>query len=318
MHDPALEKIFKDRKIKYTYEGDIPVEQLQRDASYQVRQLTNGKVNENDAKRLTELVKAGQDLGPVVLMKGPNGTYLIVEGNTRREAFIRGKRPTTAAYVVELESAKSARTLSLELNQRHGTRMKRAEVEDYFRSLNGDLPSAEEFVKITGYTKTTLERMIGAGKFDSRCSKDHIEQYRDIPQGTKVQLGRIALQSVFKDAAQLAFDARLSEKEAKDLVRKIAVADTEDTQRGIVSELHAELQPRIDDLKFGFDGLNSDLPRQISLHCGWIRNRTADGTINDKDRHSRARSKAHLESALESLKYALEHYYAEDEASPSA
>lgn len=314
MHDPALEKIFKDRKIKYTYEGDIPVEQLERDASYQVRQLTNGKVNENDAKRLTELVKAGQDLGPLVVMKGPNGTYLIVEGNTRREAFIRGKRPATAAYVVELNSARSARTLSLELNQRHGTRMKRAEVEDYFRSLNGELPSAEEFVKITGYTKTTLERMIGAGKFDSRCKTARIEQYRDVPQGTKVQLGRIALASAFKDAAQLAFDARLSEKEAKELVRKIAVAETEDTQRGVVSELRAELQPRIDDLKFGFDGLNSDIPRQISLHCGWIRNRTADGTINDKERHSRARSKAHLETALESLKFALEHYYAEDEA----
>ena len=78
-----------------------------------------------------------------------------------------------------------------------------------------------------------------------------------------------------------------------------------------------KLQPRIDDLKFGFDGLNSDLPRQISLHCGWIRNRTADGTINDRDRHSRARSKAHLETALESLKFALEHYYAEDEAPPA-
>lgn len=182
MHDPALERIFKDRKIKYNYEGDIPVEQLKRDASYQVRQLANGKVNENDAKRLTELVKAGQDLGPLVVMKGPNGTYLIIEGNTRREAFIRGKRPATAAYVVEMTSARSARTLSLELNQRHGTRMKRAEVEDYFRSLNGDLPSTEEFVKITGYTKITLERMIGAGKFDSRCKTGRIEQYRDVPR----------------------------------------------------------------------------------------------------------------------------------------
>ena len=97
------------------------------------------------------------------------------------------------------------------------------------------------------------------------------------------------------------------------MVRKIAAADTEGAQRSVVSELRTELQVRIDDLKFGFDGLNSDIPRQISLHCGWIRNRAADGTINDTDRHSRARSKAHLESALESLKFALDHYYSEDE-----
>lgn len=309
MRNLEIEEILRKRGIKYSYEAEVPVELLDRDQAYQVRYLPDGKVNEADARRLTELLRAGVDLGPVVLMKAPSGRYLIIEGNTRRESHLRAKRPSTAAYVVDLSSARQARTLSLQLNQRHGTRMKKFEVQQYFESLNGETPSTDELIKITGYSKSSLEQMVWAGKFKARCEKAGIQLTRPPSQGAMAWIAHISLSSVFREAALLSSDARLSDREAREISRKVASFETEGEQLAFVAQCREGFRERIDDLKFGFRERSSSPARQIALHAGWFRNALAEGGMNDTDPASRQQSQERLQEAASAIRQGLEQFY---------
>jgi hypothetical protein len=186
--------------------------------------------------------------------------------------------------------------------------MTNAEIQDYIRNQNGQLPTADELIKITGRTKSFLLTAIAAKKFDDRCAALKLEVLGDLPVSVKALILQVQLNEVFLDLVALAGDAGLTVANVRTIVHNIATAGSANAQKDIIREARTFYQPVIEERKFGIHGKSVLWTQQLAMHVGWFRNQLDAGTLNDRNPDTRDKTHILLQRASEYISRALTGY----------
>jgi ParB-like chromosome segregation protein Spo0J len=148
---------------------------------------------------------------PALVLHESADSSTVVDGHTRIVAAKKERRSTFAAYVLSGQTSISLRVLGVMLNQRNGKALADTDVARSVREFIRDGMSSERIAFYTGYSRTTIDRMIQALNFDDRTAALGIEiPDKSLKQTAKATLAReIPHEPVFAEAVKLSRDAGL-------------------------------------------------------------------------------------------------------------
>src|SRR5439155_9203105 len=161
-------------------------------------------------ERYAAHMRSGAIFPAIVLHESPEATS-VVDGHTRIAAAKKERRSTFPAYVLSGQTPTSLRVLGVWLNQRNGKALADTDVARSVREFIRDGMGSERIAFYTGYSRTTVDRMVQALEFEDRVAALGIEvPDKTLKQTAKATLAReIPHEPVFAEAVKLACDAGL-------------------------------------------------------------------------------------------------------------
>lgn len=246
--DPQIEEWLSDHGVtEYEYRAQLPLAEIDSSAGRR-NQARLQALEEDRVVIMGVALEEGEELGPVVLLKRPRKRLLDpLDGNHRVAAMELVERRTTPAYVVTQELSDTQEAFLIRTaNQRHGMPS----------TMDDRLQFAVHAIEKFGITHTEAARLAGipAHKVHKRMSLiDGSRRFvgllgnRRVSRLTQGALGRlhaIHSDSVAKEAAELATDAKMQYQDVNNLVTAINKARNENDQLRVVQSAREEIAAR--------------------------------------------------------------------------
>lgn len=263
-----IENRLAARHLRFTFEPNLPIDQVHRVEGHQVR-LSEHRAPKEIVDRYAEQMKAGAIFPAIVV----NDHHELVDGNSRWMAARAIKRKTIAAYVCSDLSAIEARSLSVELNQIHGLPMTEAEIHAFAVSAveEGRTIDAKAYARMTGVKPSKLTRWVNAKHFEMRASREGIapERFACLSESARAALQVARLRAVFRDATDLAIDARVPAVQLNTLVAEANAAASEADALAVIARGR---KARAEDIKAIRAGFRSSRRRGAgaAMHIGGL------------------------------------------------
>lgn len=263
-----VETKLADRHVTFTFEPNLPVDQIRDVEGNQVR-LSEHRAPKAMVDRYAEQMKAGAVFPAIVV----NDQHELVDGNTRWMATRLNKRLTIAAYVCSDLSALQARSLSVELNQSHGLSMTEEEIHAFVTSAveEGHVLDAKAYSRMTGVKASTLARWVAAKHFDIRAARGGIAPQRleGLSDSVRAALHVAKLSAVFLEITVLAIEARVPASQLKAIITEANAAPSEATALDVVARAR---DVRSDEVKATAAGFKNARRRGTgsALHIGGL------------------------------------------------
>lgn len=235
--NPA-EALLQNWQLRYRLEPKFLIEQIEVDSGAQVRFEYNRAARGTVAEYAIQL-KAGANFPPIVLRDLGNGRGQLVDGNTRRAAFMQEGRLAIPALLVEITSVAQARLLGAALNEQGGVRL------DQNEAMEAALLAMEE-----GYTDAQIERLVGRRASvirqwrDQQTAADHAKRLDiDLAQVPKTQrraLSKVAQDRPFRELAKLTSTRKLPAADVNALIKDVQQAASEDAAVELIAAAEAD------------------------------------------------------------------------------
>ncbi len=305
---PVVEGILRENEVNFEFRERYPLNKVVRDpeSESQVRQERDS-APPPEVKQYTAQLQAGADFPPILLRKSDG---LLFDGNTRFESHVEGKREVIQAYLVDVESPKVMKRLSIAINQTQGKRCTRQDIINYLDSLNGAVVDPDQFIRDTGWTRTSLQKYLAVKECNQRLQDASITQKRKVDDAVKVHINTVRQVEPFVALYRLAEDAGLKAGEAKGLARKVKEAPSESDMLSLINAERECQRTRIEEIKAGIPA-GPVVSGRIALYCGGL---VAMGIAGLEDRNltTRDKSREWLTKAQRVVSAALRRY--DDEA----
>lgn len=296
------EAMLDRRHITYTFEANLPLEQLRDVDGNQVRLIEHRAPQ--DRVESYAYAMAGGTIFPAIVV---NDRHEIIDGNTRWGATRRNGAKTIAAYICHDVNPLDARSLSVELNQANGQRMEANELRAYVESCvsEGRDPDIEVFSRQTGVSPRTLKRWVRVAKFAQRAVQEGIpdDKMDKLSDAVRAKLDVAKLRSVFQGAIDLAVDADMPAKDIAKVITEANAAPSEAESLAVIKRAREDRADRISDHAAGFKAARRKGP-QTNMHViGLLRFEVED--LLDVDPDKRRETLERLATLRDNLNAAL-------------
>jgi len=224
--------------MPYTVNREFPIEDIVIEESAQVRFAAN--IAPKDRVDEYKMQMQSGAVFPPILLRVPGN--VIIDGNTRVAAAKKIGRKAIPALLVDTKTEDMHQILAAAVNQMGGERLKAAEAH----------ATALLMLRV-GYPDAAIAREMGRDQSQVRKWRSQQEVLeRAKPLGidlgalartTLEPLSDIRLEKPFIEAARLFTEVRPKQKEAKDIVEKVAQAVSEEGALQAIQEIREELAP---------------------------------------------------------------------------
>lgn len=300
----VVEKILQDNEVSFEYRERFPVSKIRRDPhdEGQVRQAA-ASAPRSEVQQYAAQLSAQADFPAVVVRKRDR---LLFDGNTRYESHLLAKISTIDVYEVDVDSPKVMKRLSIAINQTQGKRCTKQDIVNYLDSLNGSSVDTDQFVRDTGWSKTSLLKYQALKEVTHRLADAGVTPKRKVDEGVQVHANTIRQTQPFLAFYHLAEDAGMKAGDARKLVKAVKDAPSEEEMLSIIDREREQRKAQIEEVRAGFTP-GQTIAGMLRLHCGWI---VKQGSVklDDLNLATRTESQAWLEKAHRTLTSALVRY----------
>jgi ParB-like chromosome segregation protein Spo0J len=301
-HQPT-ESILQEREIAFDYRVKYPIGKIRRDpeSDSQVRWGAES-VPPQEVRQYTLQLKAGADF-PAILVRKRDG--VLFDGNTRYEAHRAAGLEAIDAYLVDIESDKVAKAISIAINQTQGKRLSKRAILAYLDSMNGSI-DADRFTRDTGWSHASLLKYRAVREVNQRLQDAGVTQHRKVDDAVKVHINTVRQTEPFLKFYHLAEASGMKAGDAKTLAKEIRNASSEADMLAILNAEEEKRRPQIEEIKAGLVP-SSTVSSMLRLHCGWIV-KQGPAKLEDRNLATREESREWLARANRVLTSALLRY----------
>lgn len=245
------EAMLDQRHIDYTFEANLPLDQLRDVEGNQVR-LSEHRAPQDRVDAYANAMAGGVVFPAIVV----NDRHEIIDGNTRWGAMEKNGGTTIAAYICHGINPLDARSLSVELNQSNGQRMEENELRAFVRGavVEGREPNIESFCRMTGVSAQKLKQWVRVARFSKRAIEEGIPDTKTdkLSDAVRAKLGVAKLRSVFQQVVELAVDANMPANDVGKIITEANGAPSEEESLAVVKRAREDRAERISNHAAGF------------------------------------------------------------------
>ena len=297
------EAMLDKRHVRYTFEANLPLDQLQDVEGNQVR-LSEHRAPQDRVESYANAM-AGGAIFPAIVV---NDRHEIIDGNTRWGATDKNGGTTIAAYICHDISPLDARSLSVELNQANGQRMEEKELRAFVQGavVEGREPNIESFSRMTGVSARKLKQWVRIARFSKRALEEGVpdEKIVKLSDAVRAKLGVAKLRSVFQQVIELAIDADMPANDVGRLITEANRAPSEAESLAAVKRARDDRAERISDHAAGFKSAKRKGP-QTRMHVAGLLRFEVDDLL-DVDPEKRRETFDRLSTLRDRLNAALD------------
>lgn len=264
-----IEQMLKARSIEFDFEPNVQISEIRDAEGNQVR-LTEHRAPKEQVEKYAVAMKHGATFPAVVL----NDRLERIDGNTRLDARIKNGDETTPAYICHGLTPLEARSLSVELNQSNGLAMTEEEIRRFVDGAvrEGQHADLRTLSRMTGVKDSKIARWVAETQFKARAERENIDDRHVsvLAPSTRAALHPARLAAVFRNATQLAADARMTVADVKKLVAQANAASSESEALAVVE---AERELRADEIRAvasGFSPRDDRRSKGSAQHLGGL------------------------------------------------
>jgi hypothetical protein len=300
----VVENILKQNETPFEFREKFQVSKIRRDPhdESQVRQA-DASAPRGEVQQYAAQLGVGADFPAVLIRKQDR---LLFDGNTRYEAHILAKVPLIDIYEVDVQSPRVMKRLSIAINQTQGKRCSKQDIMNYLDSLNGSVVDPEQFIRDTGWSKTSLLKYQGLREASHRLEDAGEIPRRKVNDAVILHTNSVRQVHPFIRFYRLAEDANLKAADAKLIARAVREASSEDAMLSILDQEREQRKPQIEEVRAGF-APGQTVTGMLRLHCGWIV-KQGPAKLDDLNLATREESRNWLERAHRTLTSALARY----------
>jgi len=248
--DPRIEQLLNRYKVGFNYIRDVSVAQIDIDRS-RTNQARFESLNKQTVETYTQAVHDGDVFPPIVAYRASRGKakkLTVVDGNHRVASHQAAQRPLD---VYELDSATPPDTIAMltyVCNTQNGLSYTQSERMDHAATMvevhQITVPHAAALMNIregqlrTALTKRAANRRAADAKIDPPL-------WDSLPQHAKSRLNAITTDEMFKMAAKLVYDARLTAPEVNTLVTELGEMKSMAKQKAFIEQQKEAYEDRI-------------------------------------------------------------------------
>lgn len=238
-----IEAILDSHGIKWEYAALIALEDIVRHDESQSRLRTESK---DLVGEYAEKMKRGAIFPPIIVVRNADGTFSVVDGNTRCEARRKRTEASTDAYIIEVADANEAVYVSAIFNASHGAKLNKQEVVRAVLAASGMAarPTDERLAQDYGVGVTTIRRIINGHRVTVELEAAGIDT-SFLRDAAKQQIAKVRDVAVKRDLAKLVIDADLSQADLSTLVKEVNLKDSEVDRLAVVSQARADREAEI-------------------------------------------------------------------------
>lgn len=235
---PDIEAWLDERRVAWTYHPQLAVDQVDRLAGLN-NQARLEPLSDEVVDRYAADMERGDQFPPIIVRRV--GKKLVpIGGNHRLAAAGRAKRAALAAYEIVCEPETALR-LSYEDNRRHGLPPSEDERLAQAVHLVGTGYTHAQAAEVCGVHRSKLGAAIARQRADQRALDLGVKGWGTLTKGIRARFENVRSDPVFKEAAQLAVDARMSPADVERLVGRINQARSDADALALVG-IEAEQQ----------------------------------------------------------------------------
>lgn len=238
--DSQVERFLQLNGVKYAPKSMIPIAMFDEKASL-ANQARDVPIVPESVERFTASLRAGEYLPPVIVF--PQGNKVVtVDGNNRYASHKRHGSQFVPGFVIdEATPSETIALLTVAANVGHGVTP----------DLNWRKRQAAHLVSVgftsdracsaAGVTKAQLGDFQALTRADARARSLKIQTgWLELPQASRINLGRIALDSVFFQAARCAIDTAMQTEDTRILLKDIKSLGSESEQVAMIAKVSEE------------------------------------------------------------------------------
>jgi len=238
--DSQVERFLQQHGVKYAPKTLIPIGLIDEKSSHG-NQARDVPLVPESVERFAVSIRKGEYLPPIIVF--PNGNRVtIVDGNNRHAGHKKAGSHTVPGFVIAEDTpSETIVLLTVAANNGHGVTpdlkwRKRQAV--HLTSLGF---TADKACEAAGITKAQLTDFKGLLYADARAKQHRIPvAWNDLPETSRLALGRIPLDGVFILSAHLVIDTGLDSKGTQELLRNIKACSSESEQVTFIAKLSEE------------------------------------------------------------------------------
>lgn len=308
--DNKVEAILREKDVPFEFRERFPLTKVRYDPEdeSQVRQ-GNDHAPTREIKQYAGQLRAGAEFPPILIRKRD---HLVFDGNTRYRAHQSERREVISVYVVDVESPMVMKQLSIAVNQTQGKRCSKKDILAYLTGMNGTPIDGDQFVRDTGWSRTSLAKYLALKEVEERLQVaginrgDKSKPRRKVDDAVQVHINTVRQTEPFLEFYKLAEDSGLKAGDARTLAAAIREAPSEADMLVIIETERAKRKAQIQEVRAGLTPAQQ-IVNLIRLHCGWIVKQGAP-RLEDHNLATREESREWLEKAQRALTSALVRY----------
>lgn len=241
--DSKVERFLQEHGVKYAPKTMIPIELIDETASRN-NQARDVPIVPDAVERYAASLRRGDYLPPVLVF--PTGNRVtLVDGNNRHASHKKVGNRELPGYVIDPATpSETIRLLTVAANRDNAESVPLRWRKIQAAGLLGIGHSQDEACAAAGITKTQLSEFLALTRADARAKKDgtRVNGFSELPETTRVALGRIVLDEAFRQAARLAVEYQIDAETAKRLNRECRQLASEGEQLTFIASVAEELR----------------------------------------------------------------------------
>lgn len=234
------EGLFKSWNLQYELVPAVPIEDIGRDDSTQVRELAHRAIPANVDQYALQM-KNGTEFPPVVVWAEQRW---LLDGNTRLSAAKRIGRDTFPVYRVNVPFLAMAKALTAALQELSGQKL--TSDERRAAALNMmELDFSDASIAATlGVTSESARQWRRLHEVAERAERTGTaEQVARMNKTNRLALAKVTHDQPFRDLALAIADGKPDMKDVRDVTERVAAATSDEAALSIVGEARAQWMP---------------------------------------------------------------------------
>lgn len=249
--DTVVEQILKKEKIPYHYEKDVPLTQINREASLK-NQARYQAIKQEHVDDLIILAASGYALNALVGYRAKDGYIVLVNGNHRLEAYVQGNQTKqlnitkTDMYILEIANpdvidriTRTINALNVVLPMTRDEKLEQAKILVLVQNMTHK-EAADRLV----IPEKSVTSALQAHNVRQRLAKYQFTN--SLTPTTLSKMYRIKQDEALVAIASLAVDAKLSSDEVGEISKKVQeAAESASHQQKVINSLRDGCKERI-------------------------------------------------------------------------
>lgn len=225
--------------IPYEYFPEFPIDDIKTIETTQIRSADH-RVSQEQAERYAGQMANGAVFPPIVL----TNFDVLLDGNTRTQAYKRIKAKTVPAFKATFPNMMLARAFAGAVNQQNGRPLSREEVQTAALDLMRFQYTDEAIARELGYSRTQINNWRREQECAERAQRTLVtDRLERVKKADQWKLSQVALDAPFAAAVELVADVKPGARELSALVKELKDAPSEAEQLQIIAQRRGELLP---------------------------------------------------------------------------
>lgn len=254
---PDIEQTLTEKYgVDWSYLSGVNTNQFDIEQS-QKNQARFEAINEQTVEEYTEAVNRGDKFPAVVAFRPrKNGRLVIIDGNHRLAAHDRAGAPIDVYEVDPATRRATVQVMTYGLNTKHGRATSEAERTTQAIWLIDNGASQEAAAAEMNVPLRLVKRALSRANADKRADEVGLDrrEWDYLNQAVKARLLNITTDEGFREAARLAFRARLTSDEVFELVTNVNASRSATKQQQVVKAATTAYGERIQEVAGGVLG----------------------------------------------------------------